>query len=249
MGTFSASLKTLGDTRGLPATVNLEEDTLSITAGDQPIGSWSLAEINLEPTANGYRMAAEGEQIILEMQERDAFAEELSQRVAKGRQRLRRKEKVKVPKESRDAHVERPHTPVVYDVPVASAPAQVRLGPKETKEPKQPQPKKSKPAMERVDSALASAQKRWGSLFPDWVFTRIMFWIVVVAFLLMIIFPGAVSAFLLASGVLLVILGAIVYTDGVLASKWLPGRMTPTHVLIFGVAILMFGVLLGVIAR
>jgi hypothetical protein len=46
-----------------------------------------------------------------------------------------------------------------------------------------------------------------------------------------------------------VIVGAIVYTDSVLASKWLPGRMTPIHVLIFGVAILMFGVLLGVIAR
>jgi hypothetical protein len=245
MGTFSASLKTLGDQRGLPATVNLDEDTLSITAGDQPIGSWSLAEIKLEPTASGYRMAAEGEQILIEMAEREAFAEELNQRTAKGRLRLRRKEKVKVAKTeaSADRYVERPHTPVSYDVPVAPA------RPEPMAPPKEPKPKKTENAIGRVDAAIAAAHKRWGSLLPDWIFTRIMLAVVVGAFLLMLIFPGAVSAFLLAAGVLLVIVGAIVYTDSVLASKWLPGRMTPIHVLIFGVAILMFGVLLGVIAR
>jgi len=245
MGTFSASLKTLGDKRGLPATVNLDEDTLSITAGDQPIGSWSLAEIKLEPTASGYRMAAEGEQILIEMAERDAFAEELNQRTAKGRLRLRRKEKVKVAKTeaSADRYVERPHTPVSYDVPVAPAQPEPK-GPL-----KEPKPKKTEKAIDRVDATIAAAHKRWGSLLPDWVFTRIIFAVVAGAFLLMLIFPGAVSAFLLAAGVLLVIVGAIVYTDSVLASKWLPGRMTPIHVLIFGVAVLMFGVLLGVIAR
>lgn len=245
MGTFSATLKTLGDQRGLPATVNLEEDTLSITAGDQPIGSWSLAEIKLEPTASGYRMAAEGEQILIEMAEREAFAEELDQLVAKGRLRLRRKEKVKVAKTeaSADRYVERPHAPVLYDVPVAPA------RPEPETPPKEPKPKKTEHTIDRVDAAIAAAHKRWGSLFPDWVFTRIMLAVVVGAFLLMLFFPGAVSAFLLAAGVLLVIVGAIVYTDSVLASKWLPGRMTPIHVLIFGVAVLMFGVLLGVIAR
>jgi hypothetical protein len=245
MGTFSASLKTLGDQRGLPATVNLEEDTLSITAGDQTIGTWSLADIKLEPTTNGYRMAAEGEQILIEIAEREAFAEELDQFTARGRLRLRRKEKIKVVKAeaSPDRHVERPHTPVIYDVPVAPTRPEPKAPPKE------PQPKKTQKAIERVDAAISAAHKRWGSLLPDWVFTRIMFAVVVGAFLLMLFFPGAVSAFLLAAGVLLVIVGAIVYTDSVLASKWLPGRMTPVHVLIFGVAVLMFGVLLGVIAR
>ena len=103
--------------------------------------------------------------------------------------------------------------------------------------------------MERVDTLLAAAEKRWGSLMPTWFFTRLMAFVVVGAFLLMLIFPGAVSAFLLAAGTLMVIFGGVVYTDGMLASRWLPGRMTPIHVLIFGVAILMFGVLLGVIAR
>ncbi|MBW3666836.1 MAG: hypothetical protein KY394_04495 [Actinobacteria bacterium] len=251
MGTFSASLKTLGDQRGLPATVNLEEDTLSITAGDQPIGSWSLDEIKLEPTANGYRMAAEGEQILIEIPEREAFAEELSQRIAKGRLRLRRKEKVKAPKAKAkvDTQVEPPRAPVTYNTPVMAAGSEAKAPGSGVKlQSKQPKQKKTG-TMEKIDAAISAAQRRWGSLLPDWVFTRIMLGVVLGAFLLMLLFPGAVSAFLLAAAVLMVIFGAIVYTDSMLASKWLPGRMTPVHVLIFGVAILMFGVLLGVIAR
>lgn len=254
MGTFTASLKTLGDQRGLPATVNLEKDTLSIIAGDQPIGSWNLQEITLEPTPGGFRMGAEGEQILIEMPEKDAFAQELNQHSARGRSRLRRKEKT--PTKTRTvakavAAPEKPHTAPSYDVP-APPPArpEVSLPPSRTApvEPKQPGPPRES-IMSRVDTALSAAEKRWGSLIPNWFFTRLMLFVVIGSFILMLAFPGAVSTFLLAAGMLMVIVGAIVYTDGMLASKWLPGRMTPTHVLIFGVAILMFGVLLGVIAR
>jgi uncharacterized membrane protein SirB2 len=61
--------------------------------------------------------------------------------------------------------------------------------------------------------------------------------------------PGLVSTFLLVSGVLMIMFGAVVYTDSMLASKWLPGRMSPMHVLLFGVVILMLGIFLGVLAR
>ena len=253
MGTFTASLKTLGDQRGLPATVNLDEDTLSIIAGDQPIGSWSLAEITLEPTAGGYRMGAEGEQILIEMSDKEAFAQELSQRTARGRSRLRRKEKTPTKTRSEAKAVaapEKPHTPPSYGVPATPHPRpEVSLRPSRVEaEPKEARPPKES-IMERVDAALSAAEKKWGSLVPNWFFTRLMLFVVIGAFLLMLAFPGAVSTFLLAAGMLMVIVGAIVYTDSMLASKWLPGRMTPTHVLIFGVAVLMFGVLLGVIAR
>jgi hypothetical protein len=255
MGTFTASLKTLGDQRGLPATVNLVDDTLSIIAGNQPIGSWSLEEITLEPTAGGYRMGAEGEQILIEMPEKEAFAHELSQRTARGRVRFGRKEKTPTKVRRSEARAviapERPHTPPSYDVPASPPPRPaVSLGPSrvEPARPKEPRPTRES-IMSRVDAALSAAERRWGSLLPNWLFTRLMLFVVIGAFLLMLAFPGAVSAFLLAAGMLMVIVGAVVYTDSMLASKWLPGRMTPTHVLLFGVAVLMFGVLLGVIAR
>lgn len=197
MGSFSASLKTIGDREGLPATVNVDNGRLSIDAGTASIGEWALDEIRLEPTPTGYRLAAEGEQLLLDMADSERFADELS----KGK---KKRPQVKLPS--------------------------------------------SEGVMRQVDRGLDAAKHRWGSLLPEWVFTRFMFGVVVGALILTIVFPGLVSTFLLLAGVLMVMLGAVVYSDNMLASKWLPGRTTPIHVLIFGVAILMLGVLLGVIA-
>lgn len=199
MGSFAASLKTLDDSRGLPAIIHLSEGRLSIAAGEESIGDWALTDIELEPTPTGYRMAAEGEQIILEFANADAFEAELS-RNGKHKRRDRS----------------------LPDVGKLLAP---------------------------VDKAITFSERRWGALLPQWVFTRVMFGVVIGALTLVIIFPGLVSAFLLIAGLLTVMLGAVVYTDSMLASKWLPGRMSPVHVLIFGVAVLILGLLLGVIAK
>lgn len=195
MGSFPASLRTLGDREGLPAVIHLSEGRLSIQAGNESIGEWSLDEIQLEPTPTGYRMAAEGEQIILEFTDKDAFQAELSSN-GKREWSLPNKDKLLSP----------------------------------------------------VDKGIAFVERRWGALLPEWAFTRAMFGVVIGALALTIIFPGLVSAFLLIAGLLMVMLGAVVFTDPMLASKWLPGAMAPVHVLIFGVAILILGVLLGVIA-
>ena len=196
MSSFSASLKTLGDRQGLPATVVLENDRLSIAAGDESIGDWSLDEIQLEPTPNGYRMAAEGEQLLIEMPDAEAFKSELT-------------------KKSRSIKV--------------SLPAKDGL-------------------LKSVDKGLEAAEDRWGALLPTWMFTRMMLVVVLGTILVTVFLPGLVSIFLLISGVLIVIFGGVVYTDSMLASKWLPGRMSPMHVLLFGVVILMLGVFLGVLA-
>ncbi|MEE8376639.1 MAG: hypothetical protein V3S26_10005 [Acidimicrobiia bacterium] len=200
MGSFAVSLKTLGDTQGLPAVIHLSEGRLSIDAGDEPIGDWALDEIQLEPTPTGYRMAAEGEQITLEFSNIDAFETELSNNI-------------------------KPKRSIAWSMPDTGK----LLAP--------------------VDRGIAFAEKKWGALLPQWVFTRIMFGVAIAALTLVIIFPGLVSGFLLITGLLMVMFGAVVYTDPMLASKWLPGRMSPTHVLLFGVAILLVGVLLGIIAR
>ncbi len=200
MGSFAVSLKTLGDTQGLPAVIHLSEGRLSIDAGDEPIGDWALDEIQLEPTPTGYRMAAEGEQITLEFSNIDAFETELSNNI-------------------------KPKRSIAWSMPDTGK----LLAP--------------------VDRGIAFAEKKWGALLPQWVFTRIMFGVAIAALTLVIIFPGLVSGFLLITGLLMVMFGAVVYTDPMLASKWLPGRMSPVHVLLFGVAILLVGVLLGIIAR
>ncbi len=204
MSSFSASLKTLGDRQGLAATVVIENDRLSIEAGAESIGDWSLDEIHLEPTPNGYRMAAEGEQLLIEMPDAEAFASELNEMSSEPNQKSQ-STKITLPKR---ATLLRP-----------------------------------------VDKGLEAAEKRWGALLPDWVFTRIMVGVVIGTLLFTAFLPGLVSTFLLISGVLMVIFGAVVYTDTMVASKWLPGRMSPMHVLLFGVTILMLGIFLGVLAN
>ena len=196
MSSFSASLKTLGDRHGLPATIVLEENRLSIEAGEESIGDWSLDEIRLEPTPTGYRMAAEGEQLLIEMPNAEAFESELT-------------------KKSRAIKVTLPNKEAI---------------------------------LKPVDRGLEAAEERWGSLLPEWVFTRVMVGVVIGTLLVTIFLPGLVSTFLLIAGLLMVMFGAVVYTDSMLASKWLPGRMSPMHVLLFGVVILMLGVFVGVLA-
>lgn len=262
MGSFSASLKTVGDRHGLPATINVEGGRLSIAAGEAAIGEWSLDEIKLEPIPTGYRLAAEGEQILIEMPNSHEFADVLSQESKQesllGNFKLpgfgsKKKAEEKPGKaetsvNSQPEPVSQNHArPVVAESRPRTAPAHQAPEPEEKA--KDAEKRSDNAVLAFVDRTLASAEKRWSSLLPSWVFTRVVFGILTATLLAAFIFPGLVSTFLLLCGVLLVTFGAIVYSDGMLASRWLPGRTTPIHVLLFGVAILMLGVLLAVIAN
>ncbi len=257
MGTFAASLKAIGDVKGLDATVELEDGVLSIAAGDVPIGEWPLSDIRMEPTPKGYRIAAEGDQILLELQELERFNEELTAK----RSRFKRKKKgVKDKAEAKAVAPAPVDEPRPEPAPVVEAP--VRLEPREEPAPKKGRTKK--PAAKTtsdaapqsfggkvlawVDSTIDRASDRLGPYLPEWVFTRLMFGVAFGAVILALLLPGYVSAFMLIAGALVIVFGAVIYSDPMLASRWLPGRTTPTHVLLFGVAILMLGVLLGVIA-
>ena len=257
MGSFNASLRTIGDRRGIPATVTIEHGRIVINAGDQPIGDWSLEEIHLEPTGgSSYRMAAEGEQILIDVPDTEAFRSAIE-----ARSKMRKRPKVRSEK-TRQPKTRQPKTPVAkakvdkatvekakVEVEQVSGTRASRVRPQRAETEKITEgtrPEQSQ--LNRLDRFISAAERRWGSLLPAWVFTRIMVGVLAGALVLTIIFPGLVSSFLLISGLLLVLLGAIAYTDQILAAKWLPGRMTPMHVLLIGVAVLMAGVLVGLVA-
>lgn len=260
MGTFTGSLRAIGDVKSLPATIELEDGRLSIASGETEIGAWDLTEIHLEPTPNGYRMAAEGDQILIELEDIDSFTEELE----KGNKRR----PIKRGRKSKDRKVSQVATAPVETPVRTAAPAEPRPGRNVALPPAEPssEPKrqrKQKPrrqastenqptgtrVVDFVDGVLVKAQKRFGPYLPDWVFTRIVFAGLVASLVLVIVLPGLISVLLLVGGLLLVLFGAVVYTDPMLASRLLPGRTAPQHALLFGVLTLMVGVLLGVIAR
>lgn len=224
MGSFPASLRAIGDVSALPATVEVEDGRLSIAAGSTEIGTWSLTEIHLEPIPTGYRMAADGDQILIELKDIDSFTAAITTKS--------RKRRKKTAVSTKERTTPRPR---VEDKPVKAKTAKESPG-------------LAKKSLNMVDGTLESASKRFGAYLPEWVFTRVMFAVAFLALILMLILPGLVATFLLIAGTVIVLFGAVVYSDQMLASRWLPGRTTPTHVLLFGVAILMMGVLLGVIA-
>jgi hypothetical protein len=244
MGTFTASLRATGDVKSLPATVELDDGRLSIMAGSAEIGSWLLTDVSLEEMPTGYRLAAEGEQILIELKDLDGFATELASQRKKRSPFTRRK--ADLPRRPEGSE------PVAFTLPSAATDStvsdiKITLPPLERTSTR---PSGwSEKGLSFVDGTLAKANKRLGPYLPDWMFTRAMFAIAFGAGVLMILLPGLVSTFLLIAGAVMVLFGAIVYSDPMLASRWLPGRTTAQHVLLFGVAILMMGVLLGVLAR
>jgi hypothetical protein len=235
MGSFSASLRTIGDRRRLPATVTLDHGRVSIEAGEHPIGEWSLDEVHFEPTGNGYRMAAEGEHILLEIQDSENFEIELRGRTG-GRKKPAKPAKIpKAPK----ADSSPPEKTTRAETPPRESRRSIRQAPIE-------EIVESSPS--KVDALIAKAEKRWGSLLPAWVFSRKTLFAIAGVPIVTVFLPGLISTLLLITGLLSVLFGAVAYTDQVMAAKWLPGRMTPLHVLIGGVGLLMVGVLVGIIA-
>jgi hypothetical protein len=237
MGTFNASLRAIGDVKSLPATVELSDGWLSITAGETQIGSWSLDEVHLEEIPTGYRLAAEGEQILIELKDLSGFSAELASR-RKRRGRVGRKKATEARSEER----------VTASVSESAGRASAGASRAESR-PAKTNKGWTEKGLSFVDGTLEKANKRFGPYLPEWMFTRAMFAIAFGALILLIVLPGLVSTFQLIAGALLIVFGAITYSDPMLASRWLPGRTTPTHALLFGVAVLMMGVLLGVLAK
>jgi len=269
MGTFDASLRAIGDTRPLPATVEIADGRMSIAAGSTHIGDWELDDIELQEMPTGYRVAAEGEQILVELKDLDGFAEALARNARKTRFRR------KVVRPSDDgkmtAEVAAPARPEPDRPEPASA---LVTDPKESKRHmrfgsrgSKPEPTATSTETERpvrgqvavdedsnrfvatVDRMIGEAEKRWGPLLPPWVFTRGMLLAVTILLVLTIFFPGTASAVLIVLGFALIMFGGVAYSDEIVAAKWLPGRSNPAHPLIAGVAVLILGVLVGVLAR
>ncbi|HJS71467.1 MAG TPA: hypothetical protein VJ858_01985 [Acidimicrobiia bacterium] len=250
MGTFTASLRAIGDVRALPATVELSNGRLSIAAGSTEIGSWALSDIHLEEIPTGYRLAAEGEQILIELKDHDGFAAELASRKKKAR--LGRKKASDADTAQRSESPEPVTVPPRPGIGTNQSPTrQVALPPREDTRPsrKLGSSGPSGKVLNFVDGTLAKARKRFGPYLPEWVFTRAMFAIACVALVLLVALPELVSTLLLIAGGVLIAFGAVVYSDPMLASRWLPGRTTPQHALLSGVGVLMVGVLLGIIAN
>ncbi len=258
MGQFSASLKVPGDTNSLPATVDIDDGRLRVASGDHEIGNWALDDIDLTPGPEGVRVSAEGEELILQFSESEAFEAAAG---INGKQSVVSMPKpFKLPTLSRspkpastNGSPTRPESSPAPAVAPAAATASTAAAtqveqaapvekgaPKEPKQPKQPG---------AFDRGLEKAEKMFGGKLPSWMFTRGGSLVVLAALVVAILAPALVSTLLLVAGLVLLVLGGVTMLDVVLSARLLKAKVTPVQVLIVGGVLVVLGILFGMLAR
>lgn len=73
MTTYVGSLRIAETNDVVEAQFDVAEDELTVSSGGEQLGSWSLREINLDDTGTEIYMALGGEEVIVNMRDRDSF--------------------------------------------------------------------------------------------------------------------------------------------------------------------------------
>jgi hypothetical protein len=220
MGQFQGSLRLPGDSRPLPATVQLLDGRLRISCGDHAIGDWSIDTVDIAQVPEGIRVKAEGEVLILDIPDREAFTHAAafqapkSKRLSRAKRSSRSKSQTSLPTR-----------------PAATA----------TKPAKSAAPK----GESRIDQLLARAKDRWGRNAPGWVFSRWGLAAAAALLVLCVVFAELVSNLLLIVGVIGLLIGGVTMLDSVIARRVLHHRVTPIQVVIGGGSVFVVGLLVG----
>ena len=257
MSGFTAALKVKGDTEPLQARLEVENGRLIISAANQNIGDWNLEDLDIGRTPEGFRFEVEGEELLLEVSDPLAFEEAIGTNDRKAAKNRTGRFKGKNRKSTKQTSTKDKTRPDGRSTRQTSTPAKSRSDGQATKQTTTQtesttdgRAKRASAAfLTALDKGLDRAEKSWGSLLPEWVFTRGTAGFFAAGILVMLILPGIFSTVLLIGGFLLLVLGAVVYTDSTLAARILPGRATAAHVLIVGVGILVFGFVLALLAN
>lgn len=221
MGQFQGSLRLPGDSRPLPATVHLNDGRIQISSGDYAIGDWSINAVDIAQVPEGIQVKAEGEVLLLDIPDREAFTQAAALYSPKPKRVARAKRSPK-PK----AETSRPARPAATSQ------------------------KQSKPkgGPSRIDQLLAKAKERFGSKAPDWVFSRWGLAAAATLLALSVIFSELVSNLLLIVGVVVLLIGGVTMLDHVIETRVLHHKVTPIQVVIGGGSIFAVGLLVGFVA-
>ncbi len=82
MASFDARLRVVGQT-GLPLGVEIDLTTqrMTVAAEGKPIANWNLDDIRIAPTPSGFRIDAEGEAVIIAVNDDERFRIEIGPRL------------------------------------------------------------------------------------------------------------------------------------------------------------------------
>ena len=224
MGQFQGTLRLPGDSRPLPATVRFSEGRLQVASGQHVIGDWPVDAIDITHVPEGIKVKAEGEVLLLDISDRDAFAQAAASQTQKPK-------RLTVPKRAAK-------TPAAIVSPQPGAPKAVKVKTAKAKAPKVR-------GESKLDDYLGRAQKRFGAKLPNWIFSRWGIAAAVALVVFCVIFAELVSNLLLIAGVIVLLVGGVSMLDSVIARRLLHHKITPIQVVLGGGGIFVVGLLVG----
>ena len=232
MGKFKAMLRLPGDSQALPATVQFLGGRMQVASGEHVIGDWDIKNIEISRIAEGFRIAAEGEELLLDIEDRASFEEAAAAPSVKAKGNRRPKKSSR----PRAATAPKSKSPRGQHM-VAAATAAAEEPPKPVND-------------SRLNRILEWANDRFEStLLPSWVFTRGGLVAVVGLIVIAVVFGELVSNLLLIVGVIGLLTGGITMLDSVIARRVLRHKVTPIQVVIGSGTVFVTGLLVGVVAN
>lgn len=232
MGKFKAMLRLPGDSQALPATVQFLEGRMQVASGEHVIGDWDIQNIEISRIAEGFRIAAEGEELLLDIEDRASFEEAAAAPTVKAKSNRRPKKSSR----PRAATAPKAKSPRGQHMVATATPA--------TEEAAKPEHDS------RLNRILEWANDRFEStLLPSWVFTKGGLVAVLGLIVIAIVFGELVSNLLLIVGVIGLLTGGITMLDSVIARRVLRHKVTPIQVVIGSGTVFVTGLLVGVVAN
>lgn len=235
MGKFKATLRLPGDSQqALPATVQIQDGRMQVASGEHIIGDWEIKNIEIARIPEGFRIAAEGEVVLLDIEDRASFEQEAASPSIKSKGSSRPKKSIR----RRAATGPESGPPTSKGVHAKSALSVEDKKPAKIKE------------ESRLDRFLEWANARFGStLLPSWVFTKGGLGAVLALIVVSVVFGQIVSYLLLIVGVIGLLTGGVTMLDSVIARRVLRHKVTPIQVVIGSGTVFVTGLLLGVVAN
>jgi hypothetical protein len=232
MAKFKATLRMAGDNQALPATVHIEDGRLQVASGEHMIGDWDIKTLEISRIAEGFKVTAEGEVLLLDIEDRALFEEAAASLNGKPNSSTRPK------RSSRQKASTGPRS----KPPIAST-----LAAKTPRPEKEGTPKVK--GESNLDQFLARANQGFGSALPDWVWTKRGMVGVLGVIVVSVVFGELVSNLLLIAGVIGLLTGGVTMLDSVIARRVLRLKVTPIQVVIGSGTVFVTGLLVGVVAQ
>ena len=218
MPVYFGEMQLPGQPEVLPATVTIEKGVIRLNSGRTELGEWKLYEVGIQPADDqSCRFKADGEELILRLNEHDSFVAETAP--------YRRGEK----------RVRRAGTHEAFRKPEDDGPTLAEDIKKDVAEVRQE-------VGAEISVVMAEAQSLWTT-----VKANPLAWAgLAVVLILSIFLSGLIASILLIGGLLALVVGALALAEESIERR-LPPVLNPARLIVVGTVALVLGILIGLL--